>query len=209
AMATPRLPTPLVLLAATAALPAQISEYYVMAGDQSRFHVIQNGVIVRSWSPLPGTAQYQYPLVVMDTVRTMGANAGEVGAEYDLNGTDLGPRYTHPTGPGRCWDGTTDGTHHYTIDSSGFVWRLDRNWTNPVQLFDAGGIGSLTFDPTNGSLWVSQFSTQTITEYALDGTTLRSFNTGHTQNMALALDHADGTLWLHDRTTQGTFEQWS
>jgi hypothetical protein len=38
---------------------------------------------------------------------------------------------------------------------------------------------------------------------------LGTFSTGHTQNMALALDHADDTLWLHDRTTQGTFEQWS
>lgn len=38
---------------------------------------------------------------------------------------------------------------------------------------------------------------------------LRSFSTGHVNNMALALDHADDTLWLHDRTTQGTFEQWT
>lgn len=193
------------------ALPAraQTSEYFLMAGDQSTFHVIQGGVLLRSWSPAPGTAQYQYPLVVTGTIRTMGANVGEIGAEYDLNGNDLGVRYTHPAGPSRSWDGTTDGSFHYAIDSSGFVSRYNQDWTNPVQLFDAGGLGSLTFDPTNNSLWVSQFGTPTITNYTLAGSVISSFTTGHRQNMALALDHADGTLWLHDRTTQGTFEQWS
>lgn len=211
-MLTARLTTtPLLLVAATLGhgLAAQISEYFVMAGDQSMFHVIQNGTVLRSFGPAPGTAQYQYPLVVIDTIRTMGANAGEIGAEYDLNGVDLTTRYTHPTGPSRCWDGTTDGTFHYAIDSAGAVYQFARDWTNPVRLFGAGGIGSLTYDPDNNSLWVSQFSSMTITEYSLAGVALRSFSTGHTQNMALALDHADGTLWLHDRTTQGTFEQWS
>jgi hypothetical protein len=196
-----------ITLAATA--PAQRSEYFVMAGDQSRFHVIQNGVLVRSWSPAPGTAQYQYPLVVTRTIRTMGANAGEIGAEYDLNGNDLGARYTHPPGSQRTWDGTTDGTFHYSIDSSGSVYRSNQDWSNPVRLFGAGSIGSLTYDPDTDSLWVSQFSTMIVTNYTMAGTALSSFSTGHTQNMALALDHLDGTLWLHDRTTQGTFEQWS
>lgn len=202
----------LAALAAAALAPTprtQVSEYFVMAGDQSMFHVIQNGVLLRSWGPAPGTAQYQYPLVVTGRIRTMGANAAEVGAEYDLNGVDLGTRFTHPTGPGRSWDGTTDGTLYYAIDSAGGVYSYARDWSNPVLLFDAGGIGSLTYDPSANSLWVSQFSTMTITQYSLTGTVLSSFSTGHTQNMALALDHADGTLWLHDRTTQGTFEQWS
>ncbi|MEZ5964658.1 MAG: hypothetical protein R3F56_12485 [Planctomycetota bacterium] len=188
---------------------AQVSEYFLMAGDQSTFHVIQGGVLLRSWSPATGTAQYQYPLVVTSTIRTMGANVGDVGAEYDLNGTDLTTRYTHPNGTSRCWDGTTDGSYHYTIDSAGIVFRCDRDWNNPTALFDAGGIGSLTYDETNNSLWVSQFSTTVITEYSFAGAVLSSFSTNHTQNMALALDHADQTLWLHDRTTQGTFEQWS
>ncbi len=188
---------------------AQISEYYVMAGDQATFHVIQGGVLLRSWSPAPGTANYQYPIAVTTTLRTMGANAGEIGAEYDLAGNDLTTRYTHPVGPGRCWDGATDGLSHYAIDSGGLVFRFDQSWSNPVQLFDAGSIGSVTYDPTNNSLWVGQFSTMIVTEYSLTGTVLRSFSTGHNSNMALAHDNADGTLWLHDRTTQGTFEQWS
>ncbi|MBK8978593.1 MAG: hypothetical protein IPM29_22075 [Planctomycetes bacterium] len=188
---------------------AQVSEYYLVAGDQSTFLVLQGGALIRSWTVATGTARYQYPLVVTDTVRTMGANAGEIGAEYDLLGNDLGARFTHPTGPSRCWDGTTDGGSYYAIDSVGGVYRFDRNWGNPVRLFGAGSIGSLTYDPSNDSLWVSQFSTNTITNYTMTGVVLGSFSTGHTQNMALALDRADGTLWLHDRTAQGTYEQWS
>jgi hypothetical protein len=71
------------------------------------------------------------------------------------------------------------------------VYRLDRDWTNPVRLFGAGGIGSLTYDETANSLWVSQFSNMTITQYTLADVVLSSFSTGHNQNMALALDHAD------------------
>ncbi|MFO1055183.1 MAG: hypothetical protein U1F36_23440 [Planctomycetota bacterium] len=207
------LPLSLLLVTASVALPrttlAQISPYVVMAGDQSHFHVIQSGVLLRTWSVPPGTAQYQYALVVHDTIRTMGANVGDIGAQYDLNGTDLGARFTHPTGPSRAWDGTTDGVHHYTIDTAGGVYRLDRDWSNPVFLFSAGGIGALTYDPTNDSLWVSQFGTSTITDYTMTGSVISSFSTGHTQNMALALDDADGTLWLHDRNVRGTFEQWT
>src|SRR5687767_10440186 len=71
-MTTPRDSASLALLAALAVipvLPAQISEYVVMAGDQSRFHVIRGGVLLRSWPTPSGTAQYQYPVVVVNTIR--------------------------------------------------------------------------------------------------------------------------------------------
>jgi hypothetical protein len=202
--------TAALLLASFATIAdAQVSEYYLVAGDQRTFFILQGGVVTLSWRIAVGTGTHQYPIVVTTTVRTMGADVGWTGAEYDLIGNDLTIRYTHPPGPIYAWDGTTDGLFHYTIDSSGFVYRLDQTWNNPVPLFDAGGIGSLTYDPVGNSLWVSQFSTTNITEYSLSGTVLRSFSTGHSQNMALALDHADGTLWMHDRRTMGTFEQWS
>ncbi|MFG0331453.1 MAG: hypothetical protein ACF8PN_16310 [Phycisphaerales bacterium] len=189
----------------------QTSEYFVNSGDQATFSVLQGGARLRTWGTASGTAQYQYPIVVIDTVRTMGANAGDIGAEYSVDGVDLGSRYTHPLGgSGRAWDGTTDGVSNYAIDSSGDVYRYDRDWTNESLLFATPrGIGSLTFDLENGTMWVSSFGDTDITEYTMTGIILSSFSTGHTQNMALAYDHADGTLWLHDRTTQGTFEQWT
>ena len=188
---------------------AQTSEYFLMTGDQSTFHVIQGGVLLRSWSPAPGTAQYQYAMAITDSIRSLGANVSDIGAQYDFNGTDLGLRYTHPAGPARAWDGTTDGSFNYCIDGSGGIYRFNPDWTNPTLLFTAGSIGALTYDPTNNSMWVSQFSTTMVTNYTMAGVVISSFSTGHTQNMALALDHADGTLWLHDRTATGTFEQWS
>ena len=47
----------------------------------------------------------------------------------------------------------------------------------------------------------------------MDGTLLSSFTLPHDKNVALALDPADGTLWLHDRNTLNSsalvFEQYS
>ncbi|MBL1219182.1 MAG: hypothetical protein D8M59_17020 [Planctomycetes bacterium] len=189
---------------------AQTSEYYMMSGDQGMFTVVQNGQIVRQWAIVPGTDKYQYPIVVLDTVRAMAADEGQEGAEYDLVGNDMGTRYLHEAGPTKCWDGATDGLFNYSIDTSGYIWQFELDWTNPVQLFRVNGLGSLTFDAENDSLWVSQFSSQTrIIEYSKDGVELRSFDTGHTQCMALALDPADDTFWIHDRTSQGTIENWS
>lgn len=188
---------------------AQTSEYFVFSGDQATFTVIRNGQIVRQWGIANGTAQYQYPIAVRDTIRTMGANEGDTGAEYDLNGNDLGPRYLHQPGPSRSWDGTTDGVHNYTIDTSGRVWQCDLDWSNPVQLFTAGGLGALTYDALEDTLWVSLFSGSTVTQYDRNGAVLSSFDAGHSQVMALAFDLVDGTLWIHNRNAQGTFEQWS
>jgi len=187
----------------------QVSEYFLMTGDQSMFHVVRGGAMVRSWGPAPGTAQYQYPIAVRDTVRTTGANVGETGAEYDLNGVDLGGRFVHPAPSTRAWDGATDGQSNYLIDTAGGVYRLGLDWSDPVLLFDLNDFGGITYDPSNDSLWISQWGRSTITNYTFDGQVISSFDAGHSRNMALAMDYADGTLWLHDRNAQGTLEQWS
>lgn len=198
-----------VVLALAASLAAQTSELFLMAGDQSTFNVMQGGVRVRWWSVAPGTAQYQYPIAVTNVIRTTGANVNEIGAMYDFLGTDLVLRYPHPAGTARCWDGTTDGTNNYAIDGVGAIFRFQSDWTNPVLLFTVTTFGGITYDATNNSLWVSLWTGNTITNYAMNGTVISSFNAGHQRNMALALDPADGTLWLHDRNATGTFEQWS
>jgi hypothetical protein len=211
-MPTPRNPFPAAIAAALAlamAARAQTSELFLMAGDQSTFNVIQGGVRLRSWSVAPGSAQYQYPIAVTNVVRTTGANVNEIGALYDFNGTDLTLRYPHPAGTARCWDGTTDGTNNYAIDNVGAIFRFQSDWTNPVLLFSVSTFGGIAYDATTNSLWVSLWTGNTITNYTMGGTVITSFNAGHQRNMALALDPADGTLWLHDRNLQGTFEQWS
>lgn len=196
-------------LALTATGRAQTSELFLMAGDQSTFHVIQGGVRLRSWSVAPGSAQYQYPIAVTNVIRTTGANVNEIGAQYDLNGNDLTLRFPHPPGTARCWDGTTDGVNNYAIDGVGAIFRFQSDWTNPVQLFSVSSFGGIAYDGTTNSLWVSLWTGNTITNYTMTGTVISSFNAGHQRNMALALDPADGTLWLHDRNATGTYEQWS
>lgn len=189
---------------------AQTSEYFLLSGDQGMFTVVRNGTIQRQWAVASGTNQYQYPIAVRDTVRTMGADVGAIGAEYRLTGTDLNTRYTHPDGTSRCWDGATDGVHNYSIDTIGHVYQFNLDWTDPVFLFSAGGLGGLTYDPSNSSLWVGLFSSSTmLTDYSMAGAVLSSFSTGHDENMAVAMDYADGTLWIHNRNAQGTIEQWS
>ncbi len=197
------------ILTLAGASQAQLSEYFLMSGDQSMFHVVSSGDVQRSWGLAPGTDRYQYPIVVRDTIRTMGASVGEVGAEYDFNGGDLGGRYTHPAPSSRCWDGATDGQYNYAIDTAGDVFQFDLDWSNPVFLFSVSSFGGITYDPSSDSLWISLWTGNTITSYTRDGIVLSSFDAGHQRNMALAMDYADGTLWLHDRNATGTLEQWS
>ena len=97
---------------------------------------------------------------------------------------------------------------NFAIDTGGYVWEFDLDWANPTQLFRVNSLGAITYDPENDSLWISQFSSATIAEYSRTGTLLRSWAAPHDQCMALALDHADGTLWIHNRRAQGTIEQY-
>lgn len=189
---------------------AQTSEYYLHSGDQAAFSVIRGGSLIRRWSTAVGTDRSQNLIAVRRTVRTTGSQIGRLGAEYNLDGRDLGSRYEHPSGAWVCWDGATDGAHHYAIDTSGGIYRFSLDWSEPVLLFSVEGLGSLTYDPDGDSLWVAVFSGSTfVTEYSLDGRALRSFSTGHERSVALAMDYADRTLWLHDYGRRGTFEQWS
>lgn len=191
---------------------AQTSAYFLVSGDQATFTVVQNGHIVRQWGIAPDTDDFQYPIAVRDTIRTMGRDALDAGAEYDFEGNFLGTRFVHPFGTNPCWDGTTDGEHNYTIDTGGYVWQYDLDWSNQVELFQVNGLGSLAYDSENDSLWITQaFNSNLIIEYSKSGTRLRSIDVGHDRCHALALDPADDTLWLHHASTedQGTLEQWT
>jgi hypothetical protein len=58
-------------------------------------------------------------------------------------------------------------------------------------------------------LWLSGYGTSTIEDRSLDDQLLSSFTVGHIQNGALALDPADGTLWMGTSSSLGTFQQYS
>jgi hypothetical protein len=117
------------------------------------FAVQGNSVIVDV--PKATTNGYpEGPLAVGGTIRTMGPYSQDpggpyYGAQYALDGDDMGQRYPNPVtdyNSVNYWnDGTTDGsTYNYalaTVDdhnSRVSVYRFDRNWANPQYLFSAG-----------------------------------------------------------------------
>jgi hypothetical protein len=166
--------------------------------------------------PQSPTAQGQSPMAVNSTVRTLGFGAGNsyVGAEYSLAGVPTGSTYAFPAALGveEVDDGTTDGRFNYTWGvTSGIAYQLNLDWTNPVPLFTlgktSGGRLGITYDASNNSLWIVGFDGAIgtlISDYSLTGTLLSSFNIGHSFSGALALDPADGTLWLSNLISGGT-----
>jgi hypothetical protein len=197
------------LLAATGKAQAgPISALYLGSGSQ--IHVVQGSSIVNSWAA-PGNNEHA--IAVDSTVRTVGYFQGAVGREYTLTGTTTGTTYTNPLPNSGIYDGTTDGTFNYAVNyNDGVVYRFNSDWTTAVALFDAGtntNFVGITYDSTNNSLWISGWGDTMVHNYTMDGTLLSSFSTGHITNGALALDSADGTLWLRNFQTTGQFEQYS
>lgn len=194
-------------LAVPALAAGPVSEYFLVSGDQRRVDVVQGSNLLRTWA----TPDFEYPVAVASTVKTFGAVNGTTGREYDYNGNQTGN--TYPNRYGTFWDGTTDGRNIYSINwDNGDVVQFDSNWANPRVLFNSGGGGNylgITYDPTNGSLWIAQFGGGRVENRTLNGTLLSAFNSGIGNQAALALDHADNSLWLVEWTQRGDFRQFN
>jgi hypothetical protein len=192
------------------------SDYYV-TGNTKIYH-IRGDVVLDSWN----TVQAQeFPIVVLgNTVRTGSYYSGNSGHEYSLAGSWTGATYP-PTIQGLHHDGTTDGVHNYTTsywgDEAGAelgraVWRTDSDWTNPVKLFDTVETrpSGITYDPSNNTLWVSEWDGgPAIRNYTMNGTLLSSFSTDGRYATSVALDPVDGTLWMGGYENTGYFYQYS
>lgn len=197
-----------VLLAASSAVAGPVSEYYLVSGDQQRADVVQGANINRTWQ----TPDFEYPVAVAATVRTFGAASGTDGREYTLAGVPTGNVYPN-VNMGNVYDSTTDGRFNYLVSwDTGDVIRTNSDYSNPVVLFSSGGPGGylgITFDPTNNSLWIAQFSGGRVENRTMNGGLISAFNTGISLQACLALDHADGSLWLVEWTQNGDFRQFS
>jgi hypothetical protein len=170
--------------------------------NESAFAITPNGVVTNGLG-----SYYVFP-----------ATAGD----YSLAGTPTGIGHTAQATPGFSKevfnDGTSDGQYIYTvqsqaIDSNGalepYVIRTNLNWQNPMALFSVPvQERGITYDPTNTSLWLSDYATGIFSDYSLSGTLLSSFNTGQIRLTALALDPTSNTLWVSDKQSS-TLEQWS
>jgi len=191
-----------------------ISVYYVTAGDETTNWALQGSGVVNSWTQNFTGGGGEYAIAVPGSIRTLGnGNSGDQGpgSDYTLGGTFTGTTYNYPVGGPLFYDGTSDGTNNYAVDfSTGNVYQTSSVWTSPVILFTSAGNLGITYDNTNNSLWISDWSgTGTIRDYSLAGTLLSSFTTPFGDVTSLAMDYADNTLWMGSQTTEGTFYQYS
>jgi hypothetical protein len=145
-------------------------------------------------------------------IRTFGYFVSTPGSRFDLGGNPLvGGPYTNTYG-GQLHDGTSDGSYNYTVDyTTGDVLQFDRNWANPVTLFNPLGPGTtgwITMNAADGSFWLSQYGNSDLVEHRTHtGTLLGSFNSGINYSQGLALDPIDGTLWMSSGYTIYQFSQ--
>ena len=201
----------LILLVFTSLVMAgPISELYVIQWQNAGIAVIQGNSIVRSWAT---AASGEIAIAVTDKVRTAGHYNGYNGAEYTLNGTFTGTTFNSTNYNGTFHDGTTDGQYNYATSwSNGQIWRYDLNWANGQMLFDTDKpLLGITYDPTNDSFWSTGWGDGMVYNYNRSGQLLRSFatNDGNAYHVSLALDHADGTLWMSQSYETKTFIQFS
>lgn len=145
-------------------------------------------------------------IAVSGDVRTLNLYAGGSGSLFDLGGNILDHHaFTTPPSFGfpnatQLLDSTSDGSYNYGVDNyTGTVFRMDRDWTNPIAMFSIGSMGytGITMNPGDGSFWLSDMSG--IEHYSHQGNFLGSFQKAFSRGLGLAFDPADGTLW-----TQGS-----
>lgn len=200
----------LVVAGVASAACAQTSVYYLSDSDNDRLNAYQNQT--QLWDQ-PQQFGDEYPLAVVSDAegfRTVGTNSGQVGGRYDTGGNYTGPSYTNRTNETH-WDSTSNRrTNNYLVGwGTNNVYATDTDFENPVFLFsiNSGDALGITYDPMNDSLWIADFSGGLVTNYDLAGNVLSSFNSGLTNQGALALDWADDTLWQIEWLTQTAY-QW-
>ena len=144
-------------------------------------------------------------IAVYGDVRTMGYSDTDTGDKYDLAASPLvGGPYTNNIANSQLHDGTSDGNYNYSVNyTTGDVLQFDRDWANPVVLFSTIGslsdAGWITMDVGDGSFWISQWGgPDVVAHFTSAGALLGTFNSGITASVGLALDPADGTLWMGD-----------
>jgi len=189
---------------------AQVSEYIVTAGGQKKISVLKNHAIQRQWAM---TDEEVHPIAIPpfgDASRTRGYLPATPGRPYDYYGNIIGSPLRH-TIPGRCYDSTSDGIRNYLVDyDTSNVYATDLDFKNEVLLFNFAPhirwVG-IAYDSQEHTLWLSAWDAEYVVNVSLAGQQLSVFQTGHVENTALALDPADGTLWLCDYASRA-FEQW-
>ena len=187
---------------------AQVSTYYLTAGDQGTNWAAQGGPALFSFGQSAGGGEY--PIAVSGDIRTTGPGPGGPGGQYDLGGNFTGTSYTGSL-PGSYWDGTTDGRNNYGVDwGVGGVYSTARDWSGATLMFTptmSSQYLGITYDTSDDGLWISSWGTGSIEHYTKSGTLISAFNSGLFNVTCLAYDPADGTLWMQEWGDFGHYQQ--
>lgn len=227
----PRLAPLILLLLTTAAAVSQtapsnagpVSPYYLTAGDQGTNWIVQGTAVVGSFPQHHSEDGGEYAIAVTDTVQTLGTGNVALGrmpphpgSEYTVSdpytvaGTYTGTDFPYPNPSNAFYDGTTDGRFNYSVDFyAGGVYRFNSDWSHPVLLFATGpGYFGITFDVATDTLWLAHYYDNIVEHRSLTGAVIFSFPVAYNP-AALALDPADGTLWLNAFIPQGRLFQYA
>lgn len=203
-----------VTLSPVAQASGPLSQYFLTTSDgYDKLYAVQGENVTLNATTGPG----QYALAVSTTVKILGVNASTSGKEYTMRGVPTGTTYSNTVAGALFADGTTDGVHNYAWSfNNGVAYRFAADWTSPQVLFalgtSSGSRRGVTYDPLTNSLWISGMNGAVgalVENYTLDGTFLSGFSTGQADITALALDPADGTLWLGHYDHTGTYQQYN
>lgn len=176
---------------------AQLTPYYIAAGDQDVVTVVQGGALVGTFAtPAPGLG---YPIAVRNTI-WLGDRDNLGAAEYTLGGTPTGNTSPGAGGFSQILDGTTDGTFNNfgvefgAVNGTNSVTVANLDWSGQATLFtipfDGAGIA---FDTVSGTLFLGDFGGN-LYQYTLGGALLNTFTPG-VSLASLAYEQATDTLW--------------
>jgi hypothetical protein len=192
------------------------STLFLTDGDSHRLTIITGSTFVQ---PAMGQVSYrEYPIAVLNQeIFTTGPNvANQPGGVYNLAGNYLRAAGTWIASAGvNFWDGTTDGVNNFAYNyGTGGVYQFGTDWSGGSLLFAFGSSSQylgITYDVTDNTFWVSGWSTNSVVHLSRTGTTLGTFNASFFSSSltALALDPADGTLWMGSQGSPGVFAQYT
>ena len=220
-----------VLLAGTAsAVPftGPTSPYYLNqyggTPNSAVIYVVQGTSVINSFGTSYGGSPHGESILAVTNVVTTNDwgsayHTSGLAGQYSLSGTQTGISHTSQSTPGLAnevqFDGTSDGTHNYTVNYSSYdgygggeVIQTDLNWQNPTVLFSTGIWGNLgiAYDQANNSLWISGWENTIVSDWSLSGALLSSFNSGIGLMSSLGYDPADGTLWFSSGAGYNLFQ---
>ena len=182
----------------------QINPLYMVSWDTNQVIVVQNGLIIDQWTN--SGAFQECGLAIQSTIKMVGRQAGQNGAEYALDGTPLGggpyfnPAFTD------CYDGATDGQTNWSIAHNDFTTDFavvsgDSDWNGlAVDFVPTRRSSGITYDAGTNTLWIANNvgGFDGLQQYDLAGNLLTDlvlpFESG--AGYGLAWDPADDTLWM-------------